>query len=337
MSPKRVSNKKKRRDARASAGRAPPTTNSTGGAKTYGRLLVKGEELSVEELQKWICGGKIDYIRLAKRMPNAAQELKEGTCCSPDALARVLSLVRFVSYSGAAEDKGGGFLGTDEMCPFLAATGWPVDMEGVSLSDQEAEMMSEFSNESEDCTARPAMSLCDEMGEQVATKDFIKNGFEYFRRSYKETCRTWEKRLDHFYFNGRRGSFLRQCPLYGLSVEGWNEVMRFTSEVGSENRKEAELEEERVWRDTRLAAETISTGRNEIHKTCWKCGKVTSKIIVCKNCSVARCCGKEWQHNAWYDGHKRTCKECRDSFASFEKSLTLLMHHTRPTLLMEST
>lgn len=137
---------------------------------------------------------------------------------------------------------------------------------------------------------------------------FSANGLGYIKKAFDETCRSWAKRLDRYYYPGKRGTFLRTCPLYEISEDDWDGVMEMQYDIGREKRQEVIVRAAKIERDASLAALAVSDRIDEVWKTCWHCKATASDSKLCSSCSVARYCSKDCQRSAWHEGHKNTCQ-----------------------------
>jgi hypothetical protein len=140
----------------------------------------------------------------------------------------------------------------------------------------------------------------------------------------KQTCDAWAERMNQEYFNGRRGSFLRRCPTYRMSLEDVGRMLDgFLADIDSQTLFKDLMKAEDMKQKLLLAAKWISYGVLDTFKTCWECEAAEGEqdLQRCGRCAVALYCGRDCQVRAWKSGHKAKCALLKKHDASFREAL----------------
>jgi hypothetical protein len=113
------------------------------------------------------------------------------------------------------------------------------------------------------------------------------------QQAFAHTYREWATCMDRFYFRGKRGTFLRSSPLYGLYDDDLKAVIQCFADIDTDERKEAHIRAERIKKDADLAVEALFMGTDNVWKTFFgACEAIVDDTKEC-GCGTVSCyCGK---------------------------------------------
>lgn len=264
-------------------------------------------------------GEKIDFERLAKRMPNAVQQLKAGEISADDLAEKLADIYTRKITSERKDCKRPG-----EFCLLITQMAWPRSPEYATETDQKniIEFYNDFSTKhlKESETFLRSQESRGKSYDDIWAAHYgwaVKN----LQTVFESTCRAWSKRLDRKYFHGKTGAFLRSCRIYGLSQQ--KHIFKERYETDTENYRKHRIRAKKVKQDARRAALVFQSGADEVWSHCWQCGEKVADLKVCSRCSVARYCGRECQLTAWSGGHKQVCSKYKLYYETMLENLRI--------------
>jgi len=208
---------------------APPTTTTSSGShEAAGRatnLQPLPDRDSDKTTKRFLKGNgeKVNFERLIKRMPIAAQSLKDQKV-SPEEVAKEVSN-QYVASSACSSD----------LCIAITTLGWPRAVDASPFTEAETTLVLEFANDLHMKVGDKLLEIEKEQSSHLVQEE--DNGMQdIMQQSYEETCRTWQRRLNRKYYGGQR-LFLRNCLLYGMSKEDWKASLEKAVIIGGENLK----------------------------------------------------------------------------------------------------
>jgi hypothetical protein len=270
---------------------------------------------------RWMMKGRVDSTGLAKYFPHTACDLREGKV-TPEQLAKSLgafydkrTCVTMVDDSSGTEMSLTEFLARrlslEALPSFWCLFG---DHSEAAQNVLQFQFGSDLEKHlSEHFVGQSFNSACD-MG-TVA------------RKAVRATCAEWSSRLDQELFNGRRGSFLRLCPLLltrnPMEFEGAFVELCQGVDWGKYEMDSSAAETKKT--SVVIAARGIVEGAHEAKNTCWECCESGARApFRCASCHVALYCCRQCQESAWNGGHKEKCKQLEMKYKLFTKSVAAL-------------
>jgi len=262
-------------------------------------------------------GDKLTFERLLKRMPKAAQQLKEGELSS-DKLAMELAEAYLRDKANESEKA------LQAACWEIAFRAWPGSLLTGTERDLRCKFASGILERAVDHYHR-FISLFND-SDSVNSKNDTKTAFydnivKNLQSDFEKVCRAWSKQLDRKFFNGKTGAFIRWCPIYGLSQQAWGDEYKDLILSSFKKGIEAADQAVQVHSDAHYAASAVETGFADGWTSCWECGINIKDCKICSSCSVARYCGRECQVSAWKGGHKAVCSQHKDVFGKMLENL----------------
>ena len=160
-----------------------------------------------------------------------------------------------------------------------------------------------------------------------------------YKAAVDATCEINAKRFDALFFRGKKGIFLKKCPLYKKPERAFYDKLV----ARKQPRCLALLKDHLLVAQTgleligkiQLAAMDVTADIYCEHKKCWECDLVSKTTSICSCCKVAVYCNRECQLKAWKTGHKGMCSNIKEKYETFKASRMLLdaKHDSEWTLL----
>lgn len=109
-----------------------------------------------------------------------------------------------------------------------------------------------------------------------------------YEKLFRRTCVLMASRIDDQVFGGRKGSFLRSCPLLDsqLFQRAFLQMTQWRAET---EKRVQERDAKKI--DLRGIVHTIAEGVLDVRNTCWECSK--DATLKCTQCKIAIYCCKE--------------------------------------------
>uniref|UniRef100_A0A7S1UPI3 MYND-type domain-containing protein n=1 Tax=Grammatophora oceanica TaxID=210454 RepID=A0A7S1UPI3_9STRA len=162
-----------------------------------------------------------------------------------------------------------------------------------------------------------------------ALEDHTGNAFA--KSLLENVCERWSDRIDRDLFRGVAGSFLRECPYYGGTVDLFVELLKVVYGEIDNSGEVIQLasQKKRNWIES---LQDVAEGLHQVGETCWECETVPADQALrkCSKCLAARYCSRECQRKAWKSGHRTKCDDLRTHYSNFLSSLRIVdeMHDT---------
>ena len=258
-------------------------------------------------------GERIDFERVLKYMPNAAQQLKERKISIHEFSKNVTDV-----FWEMDNPVGVGFY---EIIALIASSCWQQPIEALP----ELEIM--FLNRFVVTITEEFFKEYDEL-ESLHDSVFFEPALLLLQSSFEKTCRAFSTLMDVSQFRGKQGAFLRWCPFYGIaSLEKFADVLGTSLDVPNVcplfiTARNAERRKGQVKRDAGLAAYALSTCLDDAWMNCWECGK-TAFCPTCSRCSVAQYCGRDCQVKA-RSRHKPQCIQSKEAYYFLLENLRII-------------
>lgn len=242
----------------------------------------------IESAVLWMIQGRVDTKGFAKHLPHTAQDLIDGKV-TPEQITNDLEgiySVRTVRLAGA---------GVVEEPLFILA-----NLTAMSALPKEIRAFCRPATNFEDLAVSFVHDLHEKLRERMGRELTPENSSLLLKKSLDETCEKWSGRLDKELFRGKRGSFLKKCPLYNVHQNTFlgpdMPMSRFIDNLDQEwSAKEENTAQCR--KDSLLrAARNVARGYHDFKRMCWECGIICDEgPMKCSKCSTAGYCSRECQ------------------------------------------
>jgi hypothetical protein len=149
-----------------------------------------------------------------------------------------------------------------------------------------------------------------------------------YKTAVDNTCRAFGPELDKLFFRGKKGTFLKKCPLYQKPERFYSSLLgeKPGREIDGIAKRRVFLHQKRnsIQKQLLVATRDISFQLLHSHKTCWECGVTAKTVQTCSSCEVALYCGSECQAKARKNGHKKECLDLKWKHEHFKNSLAIV-------------
>lgn len=165
--------------------------------------------------------------------------------------------------------------------------------------------------------------------------NFSKNGNEYeeivenIQRAFKRAISKQKKTLVAECYDTDDSAFLETCRPFVNSIAEYEDAtskLLMTSPFGKIHQGQASLAELLI-PTLRVIEQNLDISKNH----CWECEKLVGdgtlicpEIMICSRCKAARYCGKECQHKAWKEGHRKACRSLKHAYQNYLRNVKLV-------------
>ena len=260
----------------------------------------------------WMSQGRVDTKGFAKYLPHTTKMLQEQKV-SPEEVSREMEEI--YSQSACLLPASKEIHQFTAMAQICVQQALPATM--FQSESQKDDISASFHHDLE--------LLISEQGLNKSVADYLKD----MKDCVDQICEKWAPRLDRELFDGKEGTFLSKCPLYGIPPERYNDDnMPMSLYLDDERERVAQAT---IRRETFLsAAKMVVTGFHNVSSTCWECQRISKDLKNCARCKAAQYCSKECQRSAWAKGHKQKCKLLGCKYAALEAGLKVMDEYHSP-------
>ena len=252
-------------------------------------------------------------MRLAQSFPDLAGKLKGGTTGPTAAKAYICDY--FIFYQ------------VDLIFHSLLADTWPIPVQKdfLGMNPKEYQLFFQFRHAFYTTISHISGESRIDVGDYEILAPMLskKRSKEFAAQAFDKTCLEFERRIDNQYFEGKKGTFLKQSPLFG--VDDWVEQVYENAHNAITLDEGLQLYE--AFEKLEIATERIAVGVDEVRTKCWECGcaPIKTQRGVCSVCTVPLYCGKACQVAAWAGGHENNCQELKKRRIRLKTSLDVVL------------